>query len=950
MEADMDMRLVFRSILLAAILLPVTLLGQTAEMRGTLTDPSDAPLRGATVTIVNTDTGFSRTDTTDEFGSFRAPALLPGPYKVTVESKGFRTEARTLTLTVGQVADLKIPLSLAGVNETIEVKAESAMIDTSKADISGVVDRSQLLDLPVINRGFIGLAQLLPGGGPSLVGDARFGIQTDFGGSNVRSAYSVLIDGGTMDHPVYGMAVVNVNQDAVQEFRVLHNQYDAEYSRAGTAVVNVITKSGTNDWIGMFSYFGRNDALNARNTFTASKPPFNLKRLSGTFGGPIIHDKTHFFAAFEYLNQGSVTIIALPTVNPFASTYNGVYPNFTHEKTLQTKVDHTFNASHSGYIRYLWDDQHIGSNYPIDQQYDLTFHDLLGQWNWAAASGKLNALSMEFLDQNTYRFQSTAATQIVRPSFTSGASPNLPQGFPRKREALNDTFYWNVGRNTLKVGTRGAYEVLQMQANYYGAGTWNFNTDRPFDINDATTWPISVTVGSGPSTQTYKNAELGFFLQDDVRLNQHFTFNFGARYDFDTNLRNNAFAQSLINSPAFTGLSQLIKTPMGNDWNQIQPRIGFAWDLFGNGRTILRGGYGGYSARNRTWFDVNSEIISSQYTVQITDLQKLKFFPDVNAVLGGISIQNYAISKGGRALYFPGNNFNIPYSGNATLGVQKALWKDTVLQVDFIRQTQWDLQTGHDANLPAQGPLATNPRPFPQFGSVTLWEGSTTSWYSAAQAQFRTRFRWVNTQVSYTWAKTISDGNDDNSNLVSDPWHTLHNDDRGLDEEDRRHTLSWMSMINLPYGFHLSAIVTLATGPHWNIISGKDLVGDGDTTSQRPTGLVKDAGGVASQANLDIINAYRASLKLPAVTMAQLTQFDGVKQLDLRFTRTIRLGERMAAELFMEGYNVFNHANYLPPNGTLSSAAFLIRTTAGDPRQLQWGVRFRLNSAGGRHP
>jgi hypothetical protein len=157
-------------------------------------------------------------------------------------------------------------------------------------------------------------------------------------------------------------------------------------------------------------------------------------------------------------------------------------------------------------------------------------------------------------------------------------------------------------------------------------------------------------------------------------------------------------------------------------------------------------------------------------------------------------------------------------------------------------------------------------------------------------------------------------------------------------------------MINLPYGFHLSAIVTLATGPHWNIISGKDLVGDGDTTSQRPTGLVKDAGGVASQANLDIINAYRASLKLPAVTMAQLTQFDGVKQLDLRFTRTIRLGERMAAELFMEGYNVFNHANYLPPNGTLSSAAFLIRTTAGDPRQLQWGVRFRLNSAGGRHP
>ena len=941
----MNLRMLLSILFVVAVLLPATIFGQTAELRGTVSDATGGVLVGAIVTITNTDNGYTRSYTTDAVGAFRAPALQPGPYKISTEAKGFQAEARTITLTVGQIADVRIGMALAGVATAVEVSGELVAIETAKSDISGIVNNTQLAELPVLNRGFIGLAQLLPGGGPSLSGDNRFGIQTAFGGSNVRSGYSVLIDGGTMDHPVYGMAVVNVNQDAVQEFRVMHNQYDAEYSRAGTAVVNVVTKSGTNDWNGMFSYFGRNDALNARNTFTNTKPPFHLRRFSGTLGGPIKHDKTHFFGAFEYLNQGSQTVIALPSVNPFASTYNGIYPNSTIEKTFQGKVDHTFNSANSAFVRYLWDDQAIGSNYLLDQQYSISFHDVIGQWNWTSPSGKLNSLGGEFLDQNTYRFQTTTDAQVVRPSFTSGASPNLPQAFPRKRGALNETFYWSMGRHTFKVGARTAYELLQMAANYYGQGTWNFNTDKPFVASDSTTWPTSLLIGSGPSTKPYKNAELGFFAQDDIKLTKYLTLNLGLRYDVETNLRNNAFIASLVNDPAFQGLNQIIKSPRGNDWNNIQPRIGFAWDVFGDSKTVIRGGWGGYSARNRPWFDVNSEIQSSQYTVQVTDPNKLQFYPDVSAVLGGISIKDYALSKGGRSLYFPGDNLDIPYIYNTTLGVQKELWKNTVLQVDLIRQIQTDLQAGHDGNLPAKGPLATNPRPFPQFGQVTLWDGTTKSWYSAVQTQFRTRYRRANFQVSYTWSKIVSDGLDDNANAVTDPWHTYGNNDRGLDEEDRRHALSWMSLIDMPYGFQISAIVSLRTGPPWNILAGKDLNGDGYNID-RPSGLPKDAGGQNNQANLDIINAYRTSLKLPAVTMAQLTQSDGDKLLDLRLTRGFRLGERNRLDLFMEGYNVLNHANYGPPNGTLSSPAFLIRTIAGDPRQLQWGVRFLFGSAG----
>ena len=238
-------------------------------------------------------------------------------------------------------------------------------IETSKSDLSAVVNQEQLSELPVLNRGFVGLAQLLPGGGPARTADSRFGIQTAFGGTNVRSMYSMQIDGGNMDHPIYGFAIVNVSQDAVQEFRVLRNQFDAEYSRAGTAVVNVITRSGTNEFRGQGSYFGRDDKLNAKNAFAKTKPPFDSARVSGTIGGPIAPNKAFFFGALEYNQQNSVRIIALPAANPFAGQFNGVYDNGNRAKLGQAKVDYTINPRHALTVRYLYDNDDIVEHYQL---------------------------------------------------------------------------------------------------------------------------------------------------------------------------------------------------------------------------------------------------------------------------------------------------------------------------------------------------------------------------------------------------------------------------------------------------------------------------------------------------------------------------------------------------------------------------------------------------------
>ena len=506
-------------VLAAGGLFPSAGFAQTAELRGVVTDDSGGVLPGVTVTIKQSNTGIERVTVSDEHGLFRAPALQPGPYRVTSELQGFKTDLKSLTLTVGDVAEIRVSLGVGVLSETIQVVASAMQVETTKSDLSGVVSEKQLAELPVLNRGFVGLAQLLPGGGPSRSGDARFGIQTAFGGSNVRSMYTMPDRRSDLDHPIYGMAVVNVSQDAVQEFRVLRNQYDAEYSRAGTAVVNVLTRSGTNDWHGLASYYGRDDSLNARNTFATTKPPFDSTRFSGTFGGPIIKNKAHFFGSVERLRQNSVQIIALPATNPFASTWNGVYGNANNETTVDGKVDYQLNSRHQLNVRYLYDNLAQPSDYTLAEQYINKAHDLAGTWNWNLSSSMLNTVYFGYLDQDTLRFQSTPDSQVVRPSFTAGRSPNLPQGFPRKRWRMNETFFWAPGRHAVKFGTRTAFEILNYAADYYGAGVWEFSTDLPLNPANPATLPFRYTTGSGPRPRKYHNTEWGLFAQDDWKVN-----------------------------------------------------------------------------------------------------------------------------------------------------------------------------------------------------------------------------------------------------------------------------------------------------------------------------------------------------------------------------------------------------------------------------------------------
>jgi hypothetical protein len=325
---------------------------------GVVTDSTGGVVPGAAVTITNTNnTSLVQTVQTGAEGNYRAVNLQPGTYEVLAEVGGFAPTKKLVQVFVGTDVTVDFTLKMADVAESVTVAGVSPLlIEVNKSQPSSVIGDEQVQSLPNLSRNFLVLAQLMPGAAPLPTG--RFG-PTKFGGiADQRSGYTTIIDGSTVDDATWGSPVINMTQDAVQEFKVFRHQFDAQYGSALNAVVNVVSKSGGDKYRGTGYYFGRDAALNEKNFFAATKPDFSQSRTGGTAGGPIPGWKnSNFFGATEYLRVNNNQITALPPSNPFAATQNGIYPFQTTEKFADAKVDHRFSKTSWAYARYAYDNQ-----------------------------------------------------------------------------------------------------------------------------------------------------------------------------------------------------------------------------------------------------------------------------------------------------------------------------------------------------------------------------------------------------------------------------------------------------------------------------------------------------------------------------------------------------------------------------------------------------------------
>jgi hypothetical protein len=930
---------------LASWLIALPALGQSvgASVGGRISDQTGALLPDTSVTITHVLNGRRLELRTGERGDYRAVALQPGEYDLAAERSGFTPLTRRVTLLVGSDATLDLTLTVAGIESRTTVTADVPLLEPGRSQPSSVVTRAEVDAMPVFGRNFLTLAQLLPGSGPINATVNRFAL-TKFGGpADQRSGYTTLVDGGDIDDAQWGSPTINVGQDAVQEFKVFRNQFDAQYGHALNAVVSVATRSGTNRPGGTGFYFGRDKALNARNYFASSKPPFDEQRAGGSVGGPVVRDRTHFFGTYERDNLDTVRIIALPPTNPFAIG-NGVFPAASDNETALGKLDHRVSPTHALMLRYGFDRQQslraqesIASD---TSQVDILnrSHSLVFEETWAPAANTANAFRIHLLNHSLGTTPRSTAVGIRRPAGAIGQTNNDSQVLPQTRVTLFDVMYRHTARHDFKFGGEFTFGTQDNDSHVFEYGLFEFSTDALFDANTRTTWPTTFSQQK-PSRVTYRSKESSLFAQDDFHVSDRITLNAGLRYDIDLNLRLNDFYERLLDDPNWSGLEQFVSKDRGTDTNNIQPRLGAAWDVNGSGRVIVRSGWGLYVTRNRPWFQLRSMNQFTSSAIRITDANRLQFFPDVNAVLGDRTLDQVFAASGPRQLgtVIP-DDFVQPYALATTAGVGWQLNGHTALDIDYVHNYANHQLGLTDRNLPASGTISTtNPRPVSQLGQVLTLESFSKSWYDALEMQSHTTIGSRGSmRASYTLSRSYLDGVDF---FVTTRGTQRTPHERGYNPSDQRHNLTLAGTLSLPWSIELSGIGKLISGSPIKVQAGFDLDGDGITTGDLPPGIPITVGRERVEESLATINVLRASRNLPALNEA-LLRLDAYRSLDLRLTKAIAFGGGRRLQLLLEAFNVTNHVNFRAPLGNISAQSFLVRTVARDARQIQWGLHY----------
>jgi carboxypeptidase family protein len=937
------------SVLLSLIAVPGLAQSVGANLGGIVLDATGAVLPDATVTVTHVRNGRRIVLTTGDRGDYRAVALQPGDYDIAAERSGFASLTQRVTLLVGSDATLHFALSVAGIESQTTVSAESPLAEPSRSQPSSVVTRSEIDQLPVFGRNFLNLAQLLPGSGPINATVNRFAL-TKFGGpADQRSGYTTLVDGGDIDDAQWGSTTINVGQDAVQEFKVFRHQFDAQYGHSLNAVVTVATRSGTNTLSGTGFYFGRDRALNARNFFAADKPAFDEQRAGGSLGGPIIRDRTHFFGTYERDNLDTVRIIALPLTNPF-STGNGVFPAETDNETALTKLDHRIGNTHGLMLRYGADRQQslraqegVASD---TSQVDIRnqSHSLILEEQWAPTQQTVNALRVHLFNHTLGTTPRSTAVGIRRPAGTIGQTNNDSQVLPQTRLTVFDVAYHHTPRHDFKIGGEITLGSQDNDSHVFEYGLFEFSTDVAFDQSNRATWPTAFSQQK-PTVVTYRSKEMALFAQDDFRIGERMTVNAGIRYDIDFNLRVNDFYDQLLRNPLWSGLDHFVSGDRGTDTNNLQPRLGTAWDVYGTGRLIVRGGWGLYVTRNRPWFQLRSMNQFTSSAIRITDPGRLQFFPDVSTVRGGRTLDDVFASITPRQLgtVIP-DDFVQPYALDTTGGVAWQVNPHTAVTVDYVHDYA-NHQIGlTDRNLPASGPISsTNPRPVGQFGQVLALDGFSRSWYDALETEWRMTRGRTSLRASYALSRSYLDGVDF---FVTTRGTQRTPHERGYNPSDQRHNLTLVGTISLPWSIQLSGIGKLISGSPIKVQAGSDLDGDSIATGDLPPGIPITVGRERVAESLAGINVLRAARNLPALDPA-LLKLDPYRSLDLRVTKAVAIGRGQRLEMLLESFNVTNHTNFRaplgnPPNAgaSINTQSFLVRTVAREARQIQWGVRY----------
>jgi carboxypeptidase family protein/TonB-dependent receptor-like protein len=981
----------------------------TGSITGVITDPNGAVVANATVTVTNQGTNEKRTAQSDGEGRYEVPALPNGIYTVEATATGFKaTSVKDLRLAVGEKARADVMMTVGGVDAVVTVAGQTR-VDSETSTVGDTIATERISDNPVNGRDFTSLLATVPG---SVQTTNQFqtsinGIPSTFGGS------SVLVDGidaGRVDlngtSNVLGRIESRVNRvsmDSIQEVQTVEQNYGAQYGQAIGAVINPITKSGTNEFHGsVFEYF-RNEALDARDFF-AGKQKFRLNQFGGNVSGRLIRDKLFFFTNYEGVRQTrGTTFTSLVPTAPFRSTFapsiapvlatiplpsapffpagsNVPDPNLgifsvqkdgdLREDTGSVKIDwlHTQQSQFS--VRYNINDSKTSTPYGVgtDQTADGTLRVQLfkASHNYTFSTNTIN----EFAFGINRNVTDVGAGPSTLPRFDLSfvdqaiAVPG-PAQFKQFRTGtvyqFLDTLSTVRGNHSIKAGIdfrlnrRSAMSDTQETLTFFGLNDFRDNV------------PFIVSKGGNPLLD-YANENYSFFIQDDWRVRPRLSLNLGLRYDVSSvsSEKEGRLQNFDLDTLTFTPLGQKLHDV---DNNNFGPRFGFAFDVFGNGKTVLRGGYGIFYDR---------DLPASFGSPQANTFPTLSVDLFTALFVCGIFPQ-YPVDPAAYACAVP-NAFHIEkdlqtaMAQHWSFNVQHDLGFGT-LQVGYVGNHVTHLLTNGvvtPRNINRRDPV-TQVRPLsPDFGDIFVVGDYPQSNYNALQVTFKRNLsKGLRFNANYTWSHAIDDvvgffkDYQDENNARAE---------RASSDQDVRHNFT------MDAGYDLPLRDWFGGGPAW-IVDGWQL----NTITQIRTGLpvnVTRQGGVFGGFSFRPDVVPGVDTRCPNYSLPEC-QFNaaafsnpgdgvfgnagrnilrgpGFAQVDFSVFKNTRLTETSSLQFRAEIFNLFNHANFADPSGglvrgdnnSLKPTAFFGQSIStvgnqlggllgfGGPRQIQFSLRY----------
>jgi len=955
-----------------------------ASLEGTITDPSGAVVPNARVEVVSASTGFKRQVIAGPDGTYTAPLLPVGTYTVVVSHPGFSTTTVTgVRLGVGDKRELDIKLPMSAVESAVKVEASAIVLNTTDATIGNVITTEQMREIPLNGRHWASLMALAPGAintgegnqqSIRFVGRARDDNNWTFDGLDAT---------GVKDPRQESALRLVISTDSIAEFRVNSTLYSAESGSGAGGQVNIVSKSGGNDFHGSLFEFFRNDALDARNPFDISKQPFRLNQFGGNLGGPIVRNRTFFFANYEGLRQRvSQTFTnetpsaafraraASPDIRPLINAYpqgslhtsnadiDLAQANASQswsENSATIRVDHRFNDNNSIFARYNVDDGVVVTPRSViqsDRQNDnFRPSNLVLEYQRIFSPTLINEFRSGFNRSTLHRFTygPLPSAVVVANFMTLNQNNTLVENGTSYSSA--DNFTINHGAHTIKVG--GEIRRAHVNVADPGMDAISITYASRQALLDNKVDSVAITGGS-PVLGTRKWYSYAF-VQDDIRVRSNLTLNLGLRYEYYGVNREVHDLYRVFDLYACHGFC-----PHGTPWyfpdrNNFDPRVGIAWSL---GKTVIRTGAGVYHGPGQI-DDVNAALDNVAERFSLTTVEAPDLSYPITPFLGlarDVGVTPRSLQRDRRDLY------TIQWG----LSIQRELGGRSIGQIGYVGSSGVHLFARQYIN---NIDPVTKARPLPNFGRIDEKRQDGKSNFNALQASLHRRAgSGLILGAEYMWSHSINDGNIGGGEGAQPQIASCRACDRGNSAQDIRHTMTANWIYQLPFGrgkrllnsgiaskifgaWETSGLFTARTGRMLTVTIARSAsaVPDGNTSGQRPNIVpgvsVYPAGGPTFSQWFN-----PAAFSIPANGAwgnagRVVATGPGLVQFDLAVEKITRVAERKEIVFRAEAFNLFNRVQAGNPGTTFTSPATFGVVTAGLNRTIGTGTARQLQFA-----